>query len=67
MKVPVEGGQDASEGVRAIEEQDALKRGLMNEINDVEKMLELGRMALERYEEYERVFALPSFMEYESV
>ena len=67
QKPVAEGSQRTSEELKATEEQELRKKGLMNEINDIEKMLELGRMAMESYEEYEKLFALPSYMEYENV
>ena len=66
-KVQTEDNAGGLAEVVTVEEEERRQSGLLCELNDIEKMLELGNMALFRYEEYQKVFALPSFMEYENI
>jgi hypothetical protein len=46
----------------SLSEESRRHDGILNEFNDMERMLELGKLAMNDPKELERIFAMPTFL-----
>ena len=46
-----------------VEEEQSRQQGILDDVNDLERMLHLGEMALNNFDSYQRMMMMPSFLE----
>lgn len=59
--------QPASRPSVSLQEETIRQQGILHDINNLERMLILGEMALNDFPSFERMMALPSFLEKENI
>lgn len=50
-----------------IKEENVRQQGILHDINNLERMLILGEMALNDFPSFEKMMAMPSFLESENI
>lgn len=47
----------------SVAEESARQKGIIHDVNNFDRMLELGQMAISDPQEFQRIMALPSFLQ----